>query len=64
MILLATLILMTVILMLLMSLRKKVGPVGNKLILVMCTLIGLYILINLALILFFFFGDVSSEEFM
>ena len=44
--------------------RKRVGLIGKRLILIICILIGLYVLINLALILFFFFGDVSSEEFM
>lgn len=64
MILLAMFILMILMLVLLISLRKRVGPIGKRLILIICILIGLYVLINLALILFFFFGDVSSEEFM
>lgn len=64
MILLAILILMILMLMSFMLLRKKSGSIGKKLILIICIFIGLYILINLALILFFFLGDVSSEEFM
>ena len=64
MISIALLILMALMLILLTSLRKKAGPIGKRLILIICILIGLYILFNLALVLFFFFGDVSSEEFM
>ena len=64
MILLAMLMLMILMLVLLMSLRKRAGPIGKRLTLIICILIGLYVLINLVLILFFFFGDVSSEEFM
>ena len=62
MILLAILAVLTLMFMFLISIRNKTGPLGKIVILIMCCAIGVYILTNIFLILYFFFGDFSTEE--
>lgn len=62
MISLAILVVLILILILLISVWNKAGTFGKKIILITCCVIGAYILINIALLLYFFFGDFSAEE--
>ena len=64
MISLTILVVLILILILLISVRNKTGTgtFGKIIILITCYVIGAYILINIAWLLYFFFGDFSEEE--
>lgn len=62
MISLAILVVLILILILLISVRNKAGTFWKIIILITCCVIGAYILINIAWLLYFFFGDFSEEE--
>lgn len=62
MISLVILVVLILILILLISVRNKAGTFGKITIHITCCVIGAYILINVALLLYFFFGDFSAEE--
>ena len=62
MISLAILVVLILILILLISVRNKAGTFWKIIILITFCVIGAYILINIAWLLYFFFGDFSEEE--
>ena len=62
MISLAILVVLILILILLISVRNKAGTFWKIIILITCCVIGAYILINIAWLLYFFFLEISRKK--